>query len=420
MLTILTHQNRYLAAGQTRLQAVLSLSASEVGDLDRLPLDLAIVIDGSGSMEGPRISAARDGAARVIDALDPTTRFAVFLFSNRADRLFGPALATPEQRRAAGVALRRVRAGGGTAMSTGLHAVVDTFARQPGRATKLLLLTDGKNESEPRSALEHAVARCAAAGIAVHAWGVGTAWDEAELRFIADHTRGDADIIPQPEQIGAVFAAAFQSLQQTALHEVQLRLWSPVGVRLAAVQQVFPQLVALEATPDPQQPRIQQVALGAFTAGEPRDYLLDLELPAYPPGQQFVVARPSLRYRTAQAEAQEQQAERAAWVLAERSDDLALTGRIDPQVAHYTNQGALADQIRAGQDALAAGDLPRATRLLTEALQRSRASGNQPTTQLLEQLVTEGPGGTAVLNPQADAVARKTLAIKAGRTTKLR
>jgi hypothetical protein len=117
---------------------------------------------------------------------------------------------------------------------------------------------------------------------------------------------------------------------------------------------------------------------------------------------------------------QEQQTERAAWVLAERSDSPALTGQIDPQVAHYTDQGALAEQIRDGQDALAAGDLPRATRLLSEALQRSRASGNQPTTQLLEQLVAEGPDGAAVLNAQADAVARKTLAIKAGRTTKLR
>jgi uncharacterized protein YegL len=420
MLTLIAHQNPHLAAGQTHLQAILSLRAPAAGDLAPLPLDLAIVLDCSGSMEGPRLGAARDGAIGVIEALDPATRFAVFAFSNRADRIYGPAPATPEQRRAAGAALRRVRAGGGTAMSTGLQAAADTFDQQLGRATKLLLLTDGKNESEPRQALERAVARCAAAGIAVHAWGVGTAWDERELRFIADRTHGDADIIPQPEQIGAAFLAAFQRLRQTAVHDVQLRLWSPAGVRLVSIQQVFPQLVGLELAPDPQQPQVQQAAIGALAAGEQRDYLLDLELPAYPLGQQFVVARPSLRYRTAQGDRQEQQAERAAWVLAARSDAPALTGQIDPQVAHYTNQGLLAEQIRAGQEALAAGDLPRATRMLTEALRRSRASGNQPTTQLLEQLVVEQPDGTATLNGQADAVARKTLAIQAGRTTKLR
>jgi uncharacterized protein with von Willebrand factor type A (vWA) domain len=52
-----------------------------------------------------------------------------------------------------------VAANGGTAMSTALNAIVDTFGQDQARAKKILLLTDGKNESERRAALDKAVAR---------------------------------------------------------------------------------------------------------------------------------------------------------------------------------------------------------------------------------------------------------------------
>ena len=152
-------------------------------------------------MDGSKIRAARDGAISIVQALDETMAFMVVAFSDRAETLFGPALGTKENKQRAVQMMRVVTAAGGTAMSTALSAIADTFGQEQSRAKKVLLLTDGKNESEQRAALDRAVARCAAANISVSAWGVGTDWDEKELRYIADQTHGDADIIPTPQQI---------------------------------------------------------------------------------------------------------------------------------------------------------------------------------------------------------------------------
>ena len=75
---------------------------------------------------------------------------------------------------------------------------------------------------------------------------------------------------------------------------------------------------------------------------------------------------------------------------------------------------------RQGQEALARGDNERATRLLGRALELSESTGNEQMARLLGNLVQKDQHGTLRLNPQADAVARKTLAINAGRTARLK
>ena len=174
----------------------------------------------------------------------------------------------------------------------------------------------------------------------------------------------------------------------------------------------------LGAEPDPTNEHQQIVALGSFTAGEQRDYLVELDVPVSPPGQQFLMLRPSMKYVTTAGE-QEEKSARTGWVFVEWTENLALAAQIDPQVAHYTHQEELAEAIHAGQEALAAGDKERATLLLGKALDISQRTKNEQMTKLLGNLVQRDANGTVRLNPQATAVARQTLAIKAGETTRL-
>jgi hypothetical protein len=369
-------------------------------------------------MEGAKFNAARDGTAAVIQALDETMTFLVVTFHEKAHILFGPAQGTPAAKQQAIAALRSVSAGGGTYMSTALNTIVDVFGRDQTRATKILFLTDGKNEGERPTVLAPAVKRCAEANISVTAWGVGTDWDAAELRQIANATHGTADIIPTPQEIERAFLAAFSQMRQTALTNARLALWSPAGVKLRSIQQVYPNIVALGSEPDPGNTHQQIIALGSFAAGEQRDYLIELEVPVSPPGQQFLMLRPGMQYVTPAGE-QEEKSARPGWVFVEWTDNLSLAAQIDPQVAHYTHQEELAEAIQAGQQALAAGDKERATLLLGKALDISQRTKNEQMTKLLGNLVQRDANGTVRLNPQATAVARQTLAIKAGETTRL-
>ncbi len=419
LFDVTAYQNPYLRPSQRGMQAVLSLQVGDTGDDVRALLALALVIDRSASMDGQKMNAAREAARRVINAADESVLVTVVAFNEKAQLLVPPALCTTAAKRTMLAAIDSLHATGGTCMSTGLTMAIDKLSDTPNRARHILFLTDGKNEGEKHASLERAVARCRDRQFQITAWGVGTSWDARELRYIADETLGTADIIPAADQVGTVFAAAFSQLQRIAASEVRLCLWLPVGASLRAVRQVHPDLLPLRVYPDAASPRLFHVPVGSLIRGERREYLLDLDLPAYEPGQQYLVVRPSVLYSTPSSTAVEEKTERKAWIFASPTTDLEQASRVDPYVAHYVNQEALAVAVRDGQDALAQGDRARATRLLGEALTLSQQAGNAPVTRLLEEMVRVDPNGTVRLNETAGALQRKTLALRATRTSRL-
>ncbi|MDB5080514.1 MAG: hypothetical protein JWP00_2438 [Chloroflexi bacterium] len=421
MFDVSAYQNPYLREGDTRLQSVLSINLTTTNlQSQPVPLALGIVIDRSGSMEGQKIEAAKDAAIRVIQAADETTAFMVVTFNEIANVIVPPCAATPDNKQRAVQAVRAVYSNGGTCMSTGLQAVAREMMTAQGRVRKILFLTDGKNEGEKRSMLDRSVMNCKQSQVEVSAWGIGTDWDEDELRYIAQGTNGDADIIPSPDEVAGVFASAFSQFKNTAVTNVKLNLWTPQGVTITTMQQVFPSIVPFKLTPDPANPRMSQVTLGSWAQGDQRDYVLELQIPAYQPGQQFLMARPSLIYTASGRGEEEEKTDRKAWVFAQWTTDLQLAAQIDHHVAHYTNQEELSQNIREGQAALASGDNERATRMLGRALQLSQQTGNENMTRMLNKLVVKDASGTVRLNKNASEVERKTIAINSGKTTRLK
>jgi Ca-activated chloride channel homolog len=422
MFDVSAYQNPYLRVGESKLQAVVSVSLTSTGAIQSrpMPLALGIVIDRSGSMEGQKIEAAKDAAVRVIQAADESTAFMVVTFNEIASIIVPPCAATPDNKQRAIQAIRSVYSNGGTCMSTGLAAVAREMASAQGRARKILFLTDGKNEGEKRSVLDRAVQQCKQYQIETSAWGIGTDWDEDELEYIANTTQGDADIIPSPEQIAGAFQKAFAHFQATAVTDVKMNLWTPQGVTIKTIQQVYPNILPLQALPDPSNPRNSVVGLGSWAQGDQRDYLIEFDIPVYNPGQQFLMSRPSLVYNAPGVGQQEEKTERKAWIFAQWTTDLQLAAQIDQHVAHYTFQEELSQTVREGQAALARGDNERATQLLGKALDISEKTGNENMTKMLNKLVVKDTGGTARLNKNASEVERKTVAINSSKTSRLK
>jgi hypothetical protein len=421
MFTVKAYHNKYLRLNQTTMQAVLSIAVDPAVQLVPMPLALGIALDRSLSMTGHKLNAALDGAIKVVQALDETITFVVVVFHTQARIIFGPVAGTPSNKQSAIQAIRSVTATGGTAMSTALNALVNTLGNDPTRTTKILFLTDGKNEGEQRQRLDEAVARCSAANIAIHAWGVGTDWDGAELQSLAEATRGDAGMIPTPHEIESQFSATFKELRKTAASRVRCFLWSPPGVNIRSIQQVYPTIIPLRLEPDAANPRQQSVQLGSFNFGEQRrrDYLLDLVVPAREPGQRFVMVRPSLRYFATGTGEREEKVDNTSWVYAEWTDVIALSAHIDPQIAHYTREGDLAQYIEEGQKALKMGDTKKAEHSLALALESSKRAGNEAITLLLSDILEEDADGNVRLNPKADPVTLKKLEISRGRTARI-
>ncbi|MHB2015595.1 MAG: vWA domain-containing protein [Candidatus Xenobia bacterium] len=417
MFEVSAFQNPYVLTSQTVMQAVLSVTCHEQVAARPPPLALGILIDRSASMGGPNIEAARDAAIQVVQAADEHVLLMVVAFDDQVEVLVQPMTCTAGNKKVAIQAIQRLQPNGSTCMSLGLYTVLKHMTPvSAGRARKILFLTDGKNEGESHAALQRIVDRLRNDQYEVTAWGIGTAWEEKELRFLASETLGQANIIPSPAEMRHAFTSSFAEMRQTAASNVKLNLWTPAEVAVRSVQQMYPSIIPLRLTNDG---RSKSVNLGSLRRGEQRDYLVELQIPLHRPGQQYLMARPGLAYQAPGQGMVEEQTERQAWIFCQPTDDPTEASRINPYVAHYTHQEELAQAVQAGHEALVGGDSARATRLLGKALQLSKSSGNQAMTDLLSRVVTAG-SGTARLNQNATAVERKTLAINAGKTTRLK
>ena len=143
--------NSYLPAGTKRVDAILTVTADAGGGAvaaARTQAVVGLIIDISGSMQGERINSVKHATRKVIELLDPNSYFFVVAFSDRPTSVFPLAQATPQNKMLADAQVRRIEAGGGTRMSTGLMMARDEFLKMPQALHYALFLTDGKNSDD--------------------------------------------------------------------------------------------------------------------------------------------------------------------------------------------------------------------------------------------------------------------------------
>ncbi len=232
------------------------------GDGRPRPRDVVLVLDRSGSMLGWKIVAARRAAARIVDTLTASDRFAVLRFDNQDERLpdvpGGLAPATDRNRFRAVEWLARTDARGGTEMLAPLERAVQLLAGEPeregtgGRAAEpegdgqapddrdrvLVLITDGQvgNEDQILRRLGLLLA-----GIRVHVVGIDRAVNAGFLSRLAGAGRGRCELVESEDRLDEAAA------------RIHRRIGAPLvsGIALAADGlQIEPGTVAPSLLPD--------------------------------------------------------------------------------------------------------------------------------------------------------------------------
>jgi hypothetical protein len=413
-------QNRFLPAGKSRVDAILTVTADPSVQAAAGPLVVGFIVDKSGSMSVDRIAAVQRAVTMAIDMLPESTWFFVVAFDSTAQVVVPEAQATAENRRHATEAIGRLKAGGGTAMSTGLAIARDIFERAPNAIRQAVFLTDGKNESESSGNVTALLQACEGL-FQCDCWGVGTDWRVGEVQKIADSLLGKASIIPEPAGIEAAFRGAIEKASAMALKDVRLRIWTPQGASVAFVKQANPSLEDLTPKARIVTPQVREFMTGAWAGGESRDFHLAIDVKAGNVGDEMLAARPSLVWLEsaggAWVEKEEKPAE--ARVLATWTADDSLSSRIDRHVAHYTGQGELAAAIQQGLDLRERGDEAAATQLLGRAVKIAHDSGNAEMTLRLAKVVevVDVATGTVRLKREVSKVATMDLQLES-RTTK--
>jgi hypothetical protein len=412
------YQNEFLALGSTQVDAIVTVTALDPSPAEA-PAGAAeiVIVDASGSMIAPasKLKAAKEATVAAIEVIRDGVAFGVVAGNDKARPVFPLSgrlvAASDDARKRAIAAVANVLPSGGTAIGTWLTLAREMFETTSAALRHATLLTDGQNQHETVEELERVLQACEGR-FQCDCRGVGTDWEVAELRRIADALLGTVDIIARPEDMAADFRATTERAMARGTANVALRVWTPQGAEVAFVKQVAPTLVDLTDRATPIDELTADYPTGAW-GDEARDYHVSVRVPVRQPGEEMLAARLSLVVDGAVVT---QALVRAIW-----TEDPELSTRINPEVAHYTGQAELADAIQAGLEARRAGDEATATVKLGRAVQLASDGGNDGTMQLLrrvleiEDLVT----GTVRLKRHVDEVDEMSLDTRSTKTVRI-
>ncbi len=229
-----------LRGGGGELYASFDISTDTVADMQRPPLNLAVVIDRSGSMTNGRIEHARSAALGIVDKLGGTDRVALVTYDDSANVVVPSIAMDSEGKAKLRDAIRGIHLGGSTNLHGGLELGRDEVKRtfQSSQVSRVILLSDGQvnvGVTDPRQIAD--TARLAAnQGVRITTVGLGLDYNEDLMEAIAEAGRGQYHFVKASSDLEKVVASELSGIQGTVATNVELHLKAPcAGVQITSV-----------------------------------------------------------------------------------------------------------------------------------------------------------------------------------------
>ena len=224
----------YLMAGQKQTSFLrVGLTGLRIDAGRRTPVNLAIVLDKSGSMQGDKLRKAKDAALASIDRLGPNDIVSVVAYDHTVEVLV-PATKISD-RTALRAAIERLSAGGNTALFAGVSkgaAEVRKFVDRQ-RVNRIILLSDGQANVGPSSPtdLGNLGASLLKEGISVTTLGLGLDYNEDLMTQLARKSDGNHYFIENSSDLARRFGYEFDDVLSVVAQEVTVRVTCAEGVR---------------------------------------------------------------------------------------------------------------------------------------------------------------------------------------------
>jgi Ca-activated chloride channel homolog len=206
----------------------------------RVPLNISIVIDRSGSMQGIKMGYAKRAAKNIIDQLRPDDLVSIVVYDSNVDTIQPPVKVIEKEKIKSKIDAITPQAStnlwGGT--EQGYQFVKRNF--EPGYVNRVLLISDGlANVGLTDSTLIKIRVQKYKddEGISISTFGVGLDYNETLMTDMAETGAGNYYFIASPDKMTAIFNNELKGLLSVAAQNAELKIKLPKGI---TIQKCYP------------------------------------------------------------------------------------------------------------------------------------------------------------------------------------
>ena len=240
------------------------------------PVNLALVIDASGSMAGDKLESAKAAALGVAERLRPIDRLSIVSFADDVVTHFEAVAPAEEAMSGIRAGLAALRTRGNTNLSEGWLTGAECVARaaRGGDLNRVILLSDGAANAgivDPEQLSTHA-AELAKRGVSTSCVGIGDGYETAVLQAIAEHGGGRLHDAEVGQEIVDGLMGELGEIENLVARDMSVTLHVPATARAEFVGSAPTQVGAGWLS----------VATGALQAARPRTCVFRVTLPGAP------------------------------------------------------------------------------------------------------------------------------------------
>ncbi|MCB9567466.1 MAG: VWA domain-containing protein [Myxococcales bacterium] len=365
------------------LDLLVRLRGDEKGAAKRPPLDLAVILDRSGSMSGDKLSAVKQASLDLLKELDAGDRVTLISYESGVITHTERLLADPKGIEALRGHLLPLTTAGGTALGPAMYQGLEILERAAGKRSEkdlahVLLLSDGQaNEGETRpDVLGARAAEGFARGVSLSTLGVGLDYNEDLMTKLADQGGGRYHFIQDAQAIPRVLGDEMAGLVATVANGVRLTMNPAPGLSVQAIYG-YADLATDKGG--------RAAAIGSLGAGQIRDVLLRLDLPAAT-GESMALGVLGVDFTDLKNQGKQSHAE-LALTLSLSADPERLRRAENTEVTVRAAEVESAAKLEAATRAVAIGQYNQARTLLQEDIQRLETlKKGDPSLDLDEQI----------------------------------
>jgi Ca-activated chloride channel family protein len=285
LLPALNDTNLDADAPSSQRQLAISVSATTSNFDSNVRLNLCLILDHSGSMNGRPLETVKQAAGRLLDRLKPGDRFCAVAFDHKAKVLVPNQIV--EDPASIKRQIEKLRPAGGTAIDEGIKLGIEELGKgKKETISQAFLLTDGENEHGDNNRCLKLAKLAAEYNMTLNSLGFGDNWNQDILEKIADAGGGALAHIQRPEDAVEEFAKLFTRVQSVGLTNAYLLFSLMPKVRLAELKpiaQVAPDTIELPVQQDGDR---FMVRLGDLMKDVERVVLANIYIGQLPEGKQ--------------------------------------------------------------------------------------------------------------------------------------